>query len=71
MKRKSLSEIVDKIRSVLQEEDDLSVRQISIKIKSEWKTVDKALDMMKSLKVVKERANTATKRKERLFRLNK
>ncbi|MCK5283492.1 MAG: hypothetical protein KAK00_08870 [Nanoarchaeota archaeon] len=71
MQRKSLSTIIEKIKKLLEHEQELSVRQISIKIKSEWKTVNKALELMKSLNTVKERKGNKTKRNERLFSLVK
>ncbi len=69
MARKPLTKVVEQIREILQKEGELSIRQISIKVKSEWRTVAKALELMKSLGTVKERKGTETKREERLFRL--
>ena len=69
MARKPITEIIEKIKSILQKESDLSVRQLSIKMNSQWRTVNKALITMKSLGIVKERLNKETKRKERLFSL--
>ena len=39
--------------ALLEKEDELSIRQLSIKTKSQWRTIKKALDTMKSLGVVK------------------
>ena len=69
MARKPLPVIVEKTKGLLQKEGELSIRQISIKVKSEWRTINKALKLMKSLGIVKERGSTDTKRYERLFRL--
>ena len=71
MPRKSLTDVINKIKELLQKEGELSIRQISVKIKSEWRTVNKALELMKSLNTVKERKGTDTKRDERLFSLAK
>ncbi len=69
MTRKPITEIIEKIKSILQKESNLSVRQLSIKTHSQWRTINKALKTMKSLGIVKETANKKTKRKERLFSL--
>ena len=71
MARKSLPIVIQQIKELLHKEGELSIRQISIKIKSQWRTVAKALELMKSLGTVKERKGTETKREERLFRLMK
>lgn len=69
MVRKPITEIIEKIKSILQKESNLSVRQLSIKTHSQWRTVNKALLTMKSLEIVKETSNKETQRKERLFSL--
>ena len=71
MGRKSLAMIVEEIKKLLQTEKELSVRRISTKIKSQWRTINKALELMKSLNIVKERPNEKTNRYERLFSLVK
>ena len=71
MVRKPITEIIEKVKSLLKKEGELSVRQISIKTGSQWRTVDKALKLMRSLGVVKEKRNEKTKRVERLFSLKK
>lgn len=69
MSRKPITQIIEEIKSFLEKEDELSIRQLSIKTKSQWRTIKKALDTMKSLEVVKERLNDETERVERLFSL--
>ena len=69
MVRKPITEIIEKIKSILQKESTLSVRQISIKTHSQWRTINKALKTMKVLGIVKETQNKETQRKERLFSL--
>ena len=71
MSRKPITEIIGNIKKLLDKEGELSVRQISLKTGSQWRTIDKALILMKSLKIVKERKGDKTKRKERLFGLTK
>jgi len=68
MARKTIS-IINEVKKVLQKGDELSIRQISIKTKSQWRTAEHALEMMNSLGIVKERKGDSTKRDERLFRL--
>jgi Mn-dependent DtxR family transcriptional regulator len=71
MGRKSISDVIREIKTLLEKEGELSVRQISLKIKSQWRTVDKALGTMKMLGTVKERMNKDTERIERLVSLKK
>lgn len=67
--RESFSEIVIKIRSLLKKEKELSIRQISTKTGSQWRTIEKGLKLLKELGIVKERPNKETERVERLFSL--
>ena len=69
MVRRPITKIIKEIKTLLEKEGELSIRQISIKNKSQWRTVNKALDTMESLGIVKERKNSDTKRVERLFSL--
>jgi len=71
MGRKSITDVIREIKTLLEKEDELSVRQISLRLKSQWRTIDKAIDTMKLLGYVKERMNKDTKRTERLISLNK
>ncbi|MEK6833427.1 MAG: hypothetical protein AABY32_05245 [Nanoarchaeota archaeon] len=71
MVRKPITEIIEEVRNLLEKEGELSIRQISLKTKSQWRTVEKALDTLKTLDVVKERKGEETKRVERLFSLVK
>ncbi len=67
--RKPITEIIEKVKKILEREGEMSVRQMSIKTGSQWRTINKALETMKSLGIVKERLNNKTDRKERLFSL--
>ena len=69
MARKSITLLMEDIKKLLEKDKELSIRQISIKTKSQWRTIEKALETMKSLGVVKERKGEETERVERLFSL--
>ncbi|MBS3075046.1 hypothetical protein J4429_01155 [Candidatus Pacearchaeota archaeon] len=71
MVRKPITQIIEEIKKLLEKEGELSIRQISLKIKSQWRTIEKALETMTSLGVVKERKGDKTERDERLFSLRK
>ncbi len=67
--RKPITLIIEDVKKLLEKEGEMSIRQISLKTKSQWRTIEKALEAMKSLGVVKERQGNETKRIERLFSL--
>lgn len=69
MARKPITQIIEEIKKLLEKENELSIRQISIKVKSQWRTVEKALETMLSLGAVKERKGDESDREERLFSL--
>lgn len=69
MSGKSIHKIMEEIYSILKKEKELSIRQLSLQVKSQWITVEKALISMKSLRLVKERFSDENKRKTRLFSL--
>jgi DNA-binding transcriptional regulator YhcF (GntR family) len=69
MPRKSIILIISEVKKILEKEKELSVRQISLKINSQWRTALKALEIMKELGIVKERKGKDTQREERLFSL--
>jgi len=71
MGRKPITQTIEEIKKLLEKEGELSVRQISLKIKSQWRTIKKALNTMLVLGIVKERKNDKTERIERLFSLKK
>ena len=71
MGRKSITDVIREVKTLLEKESELSVRQISLRLKSQWRTIDKAIDTMKLLGYVKERMNKDTKRTERLISLKK
>lgn len=69
MTRKPITSVMEEIKKILEKEKELSIRQIALKTKSQWRTIEKALETMKSLGVVKERKGDDTERVERLFSL--
>ena len=71
MVRKSITSLMIEIRNILRKERELSIRQLSLKTKSQWRTVEKALETMEKLEVVKQAYNLPlSNREERLFSLN-
>lgn len=71
MVRKPITQIIEEVKKLLEKEGELSIRQISIKTGSQWRTIEKALDTMLNLGIVKERKNNETERIERLFSMTK
>lgn len=67
MPRKSITEIIEEIKRLLEKEGELSTRQIALKTKTQWRTTKKALDTLKNLGIIKERQNTTTERDETLY----
>ncbi|GAH40863.1 unnamed protein product [marine sediment metagenome] len=71
MPRRTILNIIEDILNILSKEGELSVRQISVKLKSQWETTIKALNFMKKVNLVKERKGKKTNKIERLFSLVK
>jgi Mn-dependent DtxR family transcriptional regulator len=69
MSRRNILDVIEDIKKILSNGEEMSVKRISEKIKSQWETTIKALEFMKEQKMVKERLNDKTKRVERLFSL--
>lgn len=63
--------ITEEILKLLSNEKELSIRQISLKIKTHRAISLRSLEFLKRLGLVKERKGTETKRVERLFSLTK
>ena len=61
--------ITEEIIRLLSKEGELSIRQISLKIKTHRAVALRSLEFLKRIKLVKERAGNETNRVERLFRL--
>ena len=68
MARTSITSLMIEIKKILEKEYELSIRQISLRTKSQWRTVEKALDTMKKLGVLKEEyRGLSGSKEERLF----
>lgn len=67
MARKSFAEILVKIDELLKKERELSINQIAVKLKSQWRTAEKALEILKQLKIVNEKSNQNPDRDGRIF----
>lgn len=70
MSGKPVNKIMEEIYLILKKEKELSIRQLSLKIGSQWITIEKALNSLKFVGVVKERDSSENNRKTRLFSLN-
>ena len=69
MSRRNILDVIEDIKKVLSKGEEMSVKRISEKVKSQWETTIKALEFMKKQEMVKERKNDQTERIERLFSL--
>ena len=69
MARRPITQIIQEVRDLLEKEGELSIRQVSLKLHSQWRTALKVLETMKDLGITKERKGTDTERDERLFSL--
>jgi predicted transcriptional regulator len=61
--------ITEEILKLLSKEKELSIRKISIKVKTHRAVALKSLEFLKRIKLVEERKGDETKRVERLFSL--
>jgi Mn-dependent DtxR family transcriptional regulator len=69
MKKRTTTILIKEIMEILKEEKELSIRQISLKLKSEWSTTNNALEDMKMLNLVRENKNRKHPKSPRLFLL--
>jgi len=69
MSGKPINQIMEEISDILKKEKEMSIRQLSLKIGSQWITTEKALNSLKKLGVVKEREGDENNRKTRLWSL--
>lgn len=63
--------ITEEIIKLLSKNKELSIRQISLRIKTHRAVALRSLEFLKRIKFVKERKGSDTKRVERLFSLKK
>ncbi len=71
MPKRSSIQIIEEIKKVLENEPDLSIRQIANKIKCEWRIANHNLNLMKATGGVLELPDQKSKRGDRRFRLAK
>lgn len=71
MVRKSILVVMREILFILKKENELSIKAVSDKISSQWETTVKALEFLKELGILKERAGKESYKVERLFSLKK
>jgi predicted transcriptional regulator len=71
MARRNILQVVEDIIHLLKKEEDLSVKRISFRVKSQWETTIKALEFMERINLVTERKGHKSHKEERLFRLSK
>ena len=70
MGRKAITDLMIELKRILEKEDVLSIKQLSEKTKTQWRTAEKALNTMKKLGVLEERINHFGRRIERSFSIN-
>lgn len=63
--------ITEEIVKLLSKEKELSIRQISLKVRTHRAIALRSLEFLKRISLVKERKGEDTKREERLFSLKK
>jgi predicted transcriptional regulator len=63
--------ILREIIKLLSKEKELSIRQISKGVKTNWESASRGLKFLKEIGIVKERKGDETKRGDRLFSLVK
>ena len=67
--RRSALDITEEIYKLLSKEEELSIRQISLRVRTHRAIALRSLKFLKNLKLVKERQGEETNRIERLFSL--
>jgi len=68
---RDILKITEEIIELLSKEEELSIRQISLKVKTHRAIALRSLEFLKRISLVEERKGTETKRIERLFSLKK
>jgi Mn-dependent DtxR family transcriptional regulator len=71
MPRKSITELIEEIKRLLEKEGELSTRQIALKTKTQWRTTKKALDTLRNLGIINERQTKMTERDATLYSIKK
>lgn len=69
MTRRNILKVTEDLIKVLEKGDEVSIKSLSKKVKSQWRTTAKSLEFLKNIGVVKERSGKKTHKEERLFYL--
>lgn len=69
MPRRDILNLTKEIIKVLEKENEASIRNISKKIKAQWRTTQKSLEFLNDINIVKEKKGKKTNKEERLFSL--
>ncbi len=69
MPRKNILEVTEEIIKVLKKDGESSIKHVSDKIGSQWRTSLKSLEFLNKLGIVKEKKGKKTNKEERLFSL--
>lgn len=67
--RKSILDVIEDILKLLSDKNEYSTQNISILVRTQWRTTIKALEFMKRVGLVKERKGDVTYKAERLWSL--
>jgi Mn-dependent DtxR family transcriptional regulator len=65
--RRPMGEILVDVRNLLRKEGTMSIREISIKLKLQWRTVLKALEILEKLEIVAEDPVDRNEKDARIF----
>jgi predicted transcriptional regulator len=69
VKRRTILDITQDVIKILKKEEELSVRAISKKTNSQWRTVLKTLEFLKEINLVYETRGKKLNKNERIFSL--
>ena len=67
MTRRNILKVTEEIVKILEKEGESSIKYISEKTKSQWRTAAKSLEFLEKIGIVKERKGKKTNKEERLF----
>lgn len=69
MPRRSILNVSEDIINSLKKDKELSIKSLSDKTATQWKTTLKSLEFLKRIGIVSERKGKKTNKEERLFKL--
>ncbi|HKL23121.1 MAG TPA: winged helix DNA-binding protein [Candidatus Nanoarchaeia archaeon] len=70
MTRKSILKVTEEVLKTLKKDEELTIKSISKKVDSQWRTTLKSLEFLKGVGLVRERKGKKTNKEERLFSLS-